>query len=254
LVFGLHPLCSRRPPGGCGWRAGASVDVPAGPAGPHGPAPQGQAALVRPAEYRGPVPDLDPPEPGAADWAHTVVKAAVSGVPYVGGPAAELFGMIIPASLERRRQEWFERVGERLRRLEEEGVHVDPDDEGFITIVVEATKAALGTHIEEKLEPLANCIQSAALPEPRDDFMAMRLLLYVEEHHQVVGGPCKDALHHGRQLRGADPQAARRSASEPGGRRRPRRRHRPQAGCEGLRLIPGVPARAGTADTTRFDR
>ncbi|MGH9248161.1 MAG: hypothetical protein ACRD0W_01385 [Acidimicrobiales bacterium] len=135
------------------------------------------------------MPHLDPPEPVAMDRVHTVVKAAVSAVPYVGGPAAELFGAIVPTSLERRRQEWFKRVADRLRRLEEQDVHIDADDEGFITIVVEATKAALGTHIEEKLELLANCVESAALPEQRDDFMAMRLLLYVEElspEHFVV--------------------------------------------------------------------
>jgi hypothetical protein len=138
-----------------------------------------------------PTDDLEPPEPAVADRVHALARAAVSAAPMIGGPVAELFGAIVPTSLDRRRQRWFELVARKLQRLEDRGVLIDDlaHDEGFITIVIEATKAALGTHIEEKLELLANCVESAALPEQRDDFMAMRLLLYVEElspEHFVV--------------------------------------------------------------------
>lgn len=135
--------------------------------------------------------ELTPPQRDAKDARRSIAKAAVSGVPAIGGPAAELFDWIVPASLEQRRDAWRERVADALRRLEQRGVRVEDlaEDEGFITIVLEASKAALGTHLEEKLDLLAACIESAALPEERDDFVAMRMLRFVEElspEHFVV--------------------------------------------------------------------
>ena len=55
-------------------------------------------------------------------------------------------------------------------------------------------------------------------------------------HHQDLGGPRQDAVHHRRQLRGADPPPARGAAPHPGRGQQPRRRHRPQAGQPRLRL------------------
>lgn len=126
--------------------------------------------------------DLDPPKANAADAVHTAVAAAISAAPIVGGPAAELFDALVPASLERRRNTWRQRVADKLRELDDRGVDLGhlADDEAFYTFVIEATKAALGTHIEEKIELLARCVQTAALPDDRDDFVAMRLLLLVE--------------------------------------------------------------------------
>ncbi len=135
--------------------------------------------------------DLTPPEPSARDTTRSLVKAGISAAPVIGGPATELFELVVPSSLSRRRQEWFGRVAAKLRELEDRGVDLSElaDDEGFITLLIEASKAALGTHLEEKLDLLANCVASAALPSDRDDFMAMRLLQYVEElapEHFVV--------------------------------------------------------------------
>lgn len=135
--------------------------------------------------------DLTPPNPSAGDITRSLVKAGVSAAPAIGGPAAELFDLVVPSSLNRRRQEWFERVADKLRELEEREVDLSglATDEGFITVLMEASKAALGTHLEDKLDLLANCVASAALPDNRDDFMAMRLLQYVEElnpEHLVV--------------------------------------------------------------------
>jgi len=120
-----------------------------------------------------------------------LAKAGISAVPTLGGPAAELFDLIVPSSLEQRRQRWFQLVAEHIRALEGKGIDLEAlsTDEGFITVVIEASKAALGTHIEGKLQLLANCVESAALPENNDDFIAMRFLQYVEElspEHFVV--------------------------------------------------------------------
>ena len=134
---------------------------------------------------------LTPPTPSASDTARGVVKAGISAAPVLGGPAAELFEVFVPSSLNKRRQEWFDRVAEKLRDMEEREIDLSGpgSDEGFVTVVIQASKAALGTHLEQKLDLLASCVSSAALPGDRDDFIAMRLLQYVEElspEHFVV--------------------------------------------------------------------
>jgi len=45
------------------------------------------------------------PAKSAADVAQVVVNAAVSAVPVVGGPAAELLGLVFGPPLEKRRDE-----------------------------------------------------------------------------------------------------------------------------------------------------
>jgi len=54
----------------------------------------------------------DQPKRSASDFAHGVVKAAISGIPTVGGPAAELLGMIFGPPLERRREDWLNRLAD----------------------------------------------------------------------------------------------------------------------------------------------
>lgn len=135
---------------------------------------------------------LTPPTAAAIDRAHTITAAALSAVPIAGGPAAELFGAIVPTSLERRKRRWAEEVATRLRALEaERGVSIEDlaGDEAFVSLLIEASKIALGTHLEEKLQLLGACIESCAIPEERDDFMAMRMLRWVDElspEHFVV--------------------------------------------------------------------
>jgi len=44
---------------------------------------------------------------------------SVSTIPFVGGPAVELFNTLIAPPIRKRQQEWMESVAEGLRRLEE---------------------------------------------------------------------------------------------------------------------------------------
>lgn len=55
---------------------------------------------------------FQPPKKSAGDIAHTSAKAALSALPYVGGPAVELFQLVLQPPLEKRRAEWMERIAE----------------------------------------------------------------------------------------------------------------------------------------------
>lgn len=62
--------------------------------------------------------NLQVPRKSARDHGYTAVRAAISAIPVAGGPAVELFAVIVRPPIERRRNEWMEAVSEALRLLE----------------------------------------------------------------------------------------------------------------------------------------
>ena len=97
-------------------------------------------------------------------------------------------------SLTKRREVWFEKVSELLAELHEKDTGFDPaqlaGDEVFVTAVADASRIAMGTHLEGKLDLLKNCLAHLVLAEERDDFMVLRMFHFVEilspEHFLVL--------------------------------------------------------------------
>jgi hypothetical protein len=89
----------------------------------------------------------DIPTPSYGDSANALAKAGLSLIPVVGGPAVELFQLVVQSPLDRRRSEWMAQVGERLQILEQEGLNLQKlqDNEQFITAVMRASAAAIKT-------------------------------------------------------------------------------------------------------------
>ncbi len=120
------------------------------------------------------------PESTMDDHAHTAIKAVLSAVPIVGGPAAELFAAIIAPSLALRRDEWLRDLAERLLRLEEtvEGFKIESltGNDPFVTAVLHATQIAVRNHNDEKREALRNAVLNVAAGRaPEEDYQAMFL-------------------------------------------------------------------------------
>jgi len=112
----------------------------------------------------------------------TVAKAAVSAIPWVGGPAAELFALIFRPALDRRRDEWVSAIAAVVEELREKVDGITPEslaqDDSFITIAIQASQVAMRNHQSEKLEALRNAVQNSALPgAPEDDLKLMFLNL-----------------------------------------------------------------------------
>ena len=109
---------------------------------------------------------LKPPEASKGDVVHTLAKAGISAIPYVGGPAAELFSLVIAPPLETRRIEWMNAVAERLKGLEKklDGFKIENlrDNQMFVTTVMHATVVALRNHQKEKIEALQNAVVNSA--------------------------------------------------------------------------------------------
>ena len=108
--------------------------------------------------------NLNVPKKSSGDYAHTVVKAGLSCVPVIGGPAVELFQNVIQPPLEKRRNEWMRQVGEKLQDIEKQGQKLEDlqNNEVFISAVMHASQLALRTHEKEKLDALRNAVLNIA--------------------------------------------------------------------------------------------
>lgn len=115
--------------------------------------------------------DWIPPQIGALDRAHGVIRASLSALPFFGGTAVELFNSLFAPPLERRLTEWRENVAigldqlARAERVDFEELQNNPD---FIDTVLKASQAAVKTSKSEKLEAFRNAVLNAALPEAPD--------------------------------------------------------------------------------------
>ena len=125
-----------------------------------------------------------PPEPTAVDKAIEVAAAFAGEFPGFG-TAVELIRQIFGTPFERRHQEWVQVVYEIMVELRDRDVDIDdlaarPE---FISALHDASRNALGEHLEKKLEMLEAILINAAV-RPRDsisDLWTLRCLRWVDE-------------------------------------------------------------------------
>lgn len=113
----------------------------------------------------------EPPHSDSGDKLHSIAKAVISAVPYIGGPGVELFQMVVVPPLEKRRAEWMDEIAKGLRMLEEQGKIKIEDlnsDDNFVDTVLHCTQLVLRNSQEEKRRALRNAVLNSALPEKTD--------------------------------------------------------------------------------------
>jgi len=126
---------------------------------------------------------LAAPERSKGDIAHAFVKAGISAVPMIGGPAVELFQHLVQPPLDKRREVWMKEVGEKLQELEEKGLDLSKlqGNEQFISAVMQASQAALRTHKAEKLNALRNAVLNIASGTAPEETIQHLLLSFVDQ-------------------------------------------------------------------------
>lgn len=127
------------------------------------------------------------PKPSKGDVAHALTKAGLSVIPVVGGPAVELFQLLVQPPLERRRAAWMEQVGKKLLELEENGLDLSKLQENnqFITAVMQASSSAIRTHQQAKLDALKNAIIHIAIGEAPEETFQHLLLGFIDEFSEM---------------------------------------------------------------------
>jgi hypothetical protein len=125
-------------------------------------------------------------EPSVGDYAHAGVRAGLSMAPYLGGPLAEFFTMVVTPPLERRREAWMIEIYTRLKQLEEQiaGFKIEDlaQNENFISTLFYATQAAMRTHQKEKLDALRNAVINTALRLDIDENLQLMFLNLVDRY------------------------------------------------------------------------
>ncbi|UTY59810.1 hypothetical protein [Massilia sp. erpn] len=130
---------------------------------------------------------VDAPEQSKGDVAHALTKAGLSVLPVVGGPAVELFQLLVQPPLERRRAAWMHQVGQRLLELEAKGLDLSKlqENDQFVTAVMQASSAAIRTHQQEKLDALKNAIIHIAIGEAPEETFQHILLGFIDEFSEM---------------------------------------------------------------------
>lgn len=139
--------------------------------------------------------EIEPyPQAGLRDYAREGMEAGIAAIPIVGGTLEVLVASVITPSLAKRRERWIQKLAELVSELQAkvDGFDVTSliGDEVFVTAVVDASRIAMGTHLDEKLNYLKHCLAHMAIDDDRDDFMDLQLIRFVEllspEHFLIL--------------------------------------------------------------------
>jgi hypothetical protein len=127
--------------------------------------------------------NLTPPEENYGDTLHTLARAGISLIPYIGGPAAELFSLIITPPIDKRRHEWMEEIAETLKKLADDNkiaLETLKDNPTFIDAVLQATPAAIRSHQRIKRHALRNAVLNSALARSPDASTQLMFISFVD--------------------------------------------------------------------------
>ena len=125
-----------------------------------------------------------PPQAEKKDKALAVVRAAIGSIPYVGNAAIELIPLLFTAPLERRRQEWMNAVADALTELEKDrGIRLEQlqSNEAFISVLVQATQAAIRNHQKAKIRALRNAVTNSAVGAAIEEDLQLLFIRFVDE-------------------------------------------------------------------------
>lgn len=106
------------------------------------------------------------------DYALAASRAGLGAIPFVGAAASELLNLIVTPPLEKRRIEWMEDIGQRLKVLEEKlGIDLSKlsENDTFIDSVLTATQIAIRTSNIEKKTMLRNAITNIIIADTIDE-------------------------------------------------------------------------------------
>jgi len=125
------------------------------------------------------------PTKEARDRLRAVVDAAIATIPYGGGALQILFDEVLQPNFDKRREEWLKKLAEVLEELRARMEGFDPasleSNEQFVSAVSQATRIAMGTHRQEKLEMLKDSLVNLVIRGASSDLLLARFLRFIDE-------------------------------------------------------------------------
>lgn len=116
------------------------------------------------------------------DVLHSITKTGLAMMPVIGGPASELFSQLITPPVEKRRNNFINRLDHRLKDLEISVQELEElfKKEHFITAILTASQVAMRTHEEEKLDALCNAVLNTIAPNAPEEDLQLILLNLID--------------------------------------------------------------------------
>jgi hypothetical protein len=112
------------------------------------------------------------------------MREAATLIPGAGYAIGQIVERFVAAPLQKRRDQWFTKVGEGLRDLQDRLQDFDPskldENDDFVSAVAEATAAAVRTAKEEKIEALRNGVLNIAAGLQIDEILRGAFFGYIE--------------------------------------------------------------------------
>jgi hypothetical protein len=119
------------------------------------------------------------------DHFRAVVDAAIATIPVGGGALQILFDEVLQPNFDKRRDEWLRRLAEVLEEIRTRMEGFDPasleSNEQFVSAVSQATRIAMGTHRQEKLEMLKDSLVNLVIRGAGSDLIVARFLRFIDE-------------------------------------------------------------------------
>lgn len=125
-----------------------------------------------------------PPDTTELDVTASGIRAAFGAIPFVGAAMGEALSWLVVAPAAKRRDAYLRMLDGRLRRLEVErgvGLQELAASSEFTTIVLQATRVAMGTAQSEKLEALRAALTNAALDLDTDLDQRLMFVRWIDE-------------------------------------------------------------------------
>jgi hypothetical protein len=107
---------------------------------------------------------LEVPQSDVDDAGHTAVTLVLGMIPFAGGMAVEGFKQAVPPPIERRRDKWMQCVSDSIRELQaRKGFTIEElrNNDEFISLLLQTTRAALNSHLTAKHALLKNALVNA---------------------------------------------------------------------------------------------
>lgn len=125
------------------------------------------------------------PEPEEVDLIHGGARALLSTLPVLGGPLTEVLSILLAPAVSRRRDEWIKELADALDELQQklEGFRTEDlvQDEAFVSAMIRASRAAIGTHRQDKRRHLRNGLMNIAAGRAADEEWHDILMQLVED-------------------------------------------------------------------------
>lgn len=126
---------------------------------------------------------IDPVVEPDSEKAHRIVRAAIAGIPAVGGSLVEAFNALIEPPMARRKTTWMLQVTDAINELLGKGILTEEDlqnNEKFFTTLVHASNVAIRNHGKKKILALRNAVVNSALPDAPEDSLQQLFLNLID--------------------------------------------------------------------------